>query len=70
VNSQGRPRIALVSRAFWPFLTGGGIARYTRAVATILADHAEVTVILPDFYAGKVPLDDPRLPRVIREFNG
>ena len=61
-----RPAIALVSRAFWPFLTGGGIARYTRAVATVLSEHADVTVFLPDFYAGKVPLDDPRVPQGVR----
>ena len=61
-----RPAIALVSRAFWPFLTGGGIARYTRAAATVLSEYADVTVFLPDFYLGKVPLDDPRVPQGIR----
>jgi len=61
-----RPTVVLVSRAFWPFLTGGGIARYTRAAATVLSEHADVTVILPDFYAGKVPLDDPRVPQGVR----
>ena len=61
-----RPAIALVSRAFWPFLMGGGMARYTRAAATVLSEHADVTVFLPDFYAGKVPLDDPRVPRGVR----
>jgi glycosyltransferase involved in cell wall biosynthesis len=66
MSVDGRPTVALVSRAFWPFLTGGGIARYTRATATLLADHADVTVILPDFYAGTVPLDDPRIPSGVR----
>src|SRR3954469_23659195 len=61
-----RPEIALVSRAFWPFLTGGGIARYTRAVAAVLSEYADVTVFLPDFYAGKLPLDDPRVPQGVR----
>lgn len=58
--------MALVTRAFWPFLTGGGIARYARATASYLARAAEVTVVLPDFYLGKVPLDDPRLPEGVR----
>jgi glycosyltransferase involved in cell wall biosynthesis len=66
MHDPARPTVALVSRAFWPFLTGGGIARYTRATAALLAEHAEVTVIVPDFYAGKVPLDDPRIPRGVR----
>src|SRR5687768_11087776 len=66
MHDDGRPTVALVSREFWPFLTGGGIARYTRATATLLADSADVTVILPDFYEGKVALDDPRLPRGVR----
>src|SRR5215213_3816024 len=66
MHTGSRPAIALVTRAFWPFLTGGGIARYARAAATILADCADVTVFLPDFYAGRVPLDDPRLPRGVR----
>jgi glycosyltransferase involved in cell wall biosynthesis len=61
-----RPKIALVSRAFWPFLAGGGMARYTRALATVVSDCADVTVLLPDFYVGKIPLDDPRLPRGVR----
>ena len=61
-----RPAIALVSRACWPFLTGGGIARYTRAAATVLSEYADVTVFLPDFYLGKVPLDDPRVPQGVR----
>src|SRR5688572_273657 len=63
---DARPTVALVSRAFWPFLTGGGIARYTRATATLLFRCADVTVIVPDFYEGKVPLDDPRIPRGVR----
>ena len=66
MHDDARPTVALVSRAFWPFLTGGGIARYTRATAALLAEHADVTVIVPDFYAGKVPLDDPRIPRGVR----
>src|SRR5215210_3896581 len=66
MHRGGRPTVALVSRAFWPFLIGGGIARYTRATATLLAGSADVTVILPDFYAGRVPLDDPRVPRSVR----
>jgi glycosyltransferase involved in cell wall biosynthesis len=66
MTHDGRPTFALVTRAFWPFLTGGGIARYSRAVATLLEDSADVTVILPDFYAGSVPLDDPRVPQGVR----
>jgi glycogen synthase len=66
VTRNGRPRVALVTRAFWPFLTGGGIARYARATASHLARAAEVTVFLPDFYRGKAPLDDPRLPEGVR----
>jgi glycosyltransferase involved in cell wall biosynthesis len=66
MRDVARPTVALVSRAFWPFLTGGGIARYTRATAALLAEHADVTVIVPDFYAGRVPLDDPRIPRGVR----
>jgi glycosyltransferase involved in cell wall biosynthesis len=66
MNPDRRPSVALVTRAFWPFLTGGGIARYSRAVTTLLADSADVTVILPDFYVGNVPLDDPRVPRGVR----
>jgi glycosyltransferase involved in cell wall biosynthesis len=61
-----RPAIALVTRSFWPFLTGGGLARYSRAVAMVLSDRADVTVVLPDFYAGKIPLDDPRVPSGVR----
>jgi glycosyltransferase involved in cell wall biosynthesis len=61
-----RPAIALVTRSFWPFLTGGGLARYSRAVAMVLSECADVTVVLPDFYAGKIPLDDPRIPRGVR----
>ena len=66
MNFDGRPTVALVSRAFWPFLSGGGIARYTRATATLLADCADVTVMVPNFYAGAVPLDDPRIPQGVR----
>ena len=66
MNADGQPTVALVSREFWPFFTGGGIARYMRATATLLAGSADVTVILPDFYAGSVPLDDPRVPRGVR----
>jgi glycosyltransferase involved in cell wall biosynthesis len=66
MTRDGRPTLALVTRAFWPFLEGGGIARYSRAVTTLLAESADVTVILPDFYAGTVPLDDPRIPRGVR----
>ena len=58
--------MALVGREFWPFISGGGIGRYARATAALLADHMDLTVILPDFYAGKVPPDDPRLPRGVR----
>jgi glycosyltransferase involved in cell wall biosynthesis len=66
MHLERRPTIALVTRAFWPFLAGGGIARYARAAATVLSECADVTVVVPDFYAGKVPPDDPRLPRGVR----
>jgi len=66
MNADGQPTAALVSREFWPFFSGGGIARYARATATLLAGAADVTVILPDFYAGSVALDDPRVPRGVR----
>ena len=66
MNAQDRPTIALVTREFWPFYAGGGLPRYCRATAMLLAQAAEVTVILPDFYAEAVSNGDRRAPRGIR----
>lgn len=66
MNRQHRPTVALVTREFWPFYAGGGIPRYYRATAMLLAQAAEVTVILPDFYAETVSDGDPRVPRGVR----
>jgi glycosyltransferase involved in cell wall biosynthesis len=64
MHEKDRPTVALVTREFWPFYVGGGIGRYSRATAALLAEGADVTVVLPDFYAGRDA--DPRVPRGVR----
>jgi glycogen(starch) synthase len=67
-----RPAIAFASHELWPFVAGGGIGRSVWAAATLLRDHADVTVITsagsePAFRA--LPADDPRaLPGVRVQF--
>jgi glycogen synthase len=56
-----RPRIALVSREAWPFYEGGGIGRHVHGTAEQLAAVADVTVVQPDMYRGRLAPDDPRL---------
>src|SRR5919197_4966759 len=58
---ERRPRIALVAREVWPFVQGGGLGRYVRATANLLAQVADVTILLPDAYRGAQRDDDPRL---------
>lgn len=58
-----RPSIALASQELWPFVVGGGIGRSVWSCATLLRDHADVTVITSarheGAYRGLRP-DDPR----------
>jgi hypothetical protein len=54
-RNDSRPTIALVSRQVWPFHEGGGLGRSVCAMALALAPVADVTLLLPDRYRGKLP---------------
>jgi hypothetical protein len=65
-RNDSRPTIALVSRQVWPFHEGGGLGRSVRAMALALAPVADVTLLLPDRYRGKLPGDHPGLVEGVR----
>ena len=62
----GRPAIALVSREVWPFYAAGGIGRHVHGTAAALAPHADVTVVLPDTFQGRIAAGDARLLADVR----
>ena len=66
--TAGRPTIAFASHELWPFVQGGGIARSLWAAATLLSEHADVTVVTASDWESayrELPGDDPRaLPGV------
>ena len=63
-----RPSIAFASHELWPFVLGGGIGRSVWAAATLLREHADVTVVTSRAHEDSfraLPGDDPRaLPGV------
>jgi glycosyltransferase involved in cell wall biosynthesis len=65
---MGSPTIAFASHELWPFVAGGGIGRSVWAWATLMRDHADVTVITSSHHEAAfraLPADDPRaLPGV------
>jgi glycosyltransferase involved in cell wall biosynthesis len=60
-----RPKIAFATHELWPFVQGGGIGRSIWAVATVMARHADVTVITTDAAEPAYRELDPDDPRAL-----
>jgi glycogen synthase len=69
-SGGGRWSIVLASREVWPFVEGGGIGRCMWAVARLLAERADVSIVTSsrwrDRYEELVRKVDPRVPQRVR----
>ncbi|WP_320671118.1 glycosyltransferase family 4 protein [Patulibacter defluvii] len=63
---MSRPHVVLASQEVWPFVGGGGLGRYVRDAANLLARDMDVTVLLPERFrahhrqladSGELPFD-------------
>ena len=62
---MAKPRIAFATHELWPFVQGGGIGRSIWAVASVLREHADVTVITSDDAEAAYRALDPDDPRAL-----
>ena len=60
-----KPRIAYATHELWPFVQGGGIGRSIWAAASVMREHADVTVITTDAAEPEYRALDPDDPRAL-----